>query len=315
MRARSARCYRSFHRHPPIRRRPGSATPMAPLPRPATHPCALNPNPPLLPLNLTPSLSLYLPLQAAKLCDPARSTPRPLFPAPCCLFPVPPASTPAPLPPSSPCRAAPQPPAAQAPMPRKRQPKPPPCGLPHCAVAPDRQATARVQRSTPPAAHLPPRTRPASPASAAQPENTGPSPHSSSRPAQTSDHPSPQWLEPQQKFSRQISASIGPAISSLSVVRDGVVQCSLTSSPTRLAVNPETTSGSFSDGGSGGPGLAHPLSRASASAAPSATASKLHLAHTTGRSVSDRLSSQIIIQPEAIAFLERVERRSNRWIR
>ena len=174
---------------------------MAPLPRPATHPCAPNPNPPSLPLNLTPSLSLYLPLQAAKLCDPARSTPRPLFPAPCCLFPVPPASTPAPRPPSSPCRAAPQPPAAQAPMPRKRQPKPPPCGLPHCAVAPDRQATARVQRSTPPGAHLPPRTRPAPPASAAQPENTGPSPHFPSRPEQHFDHPSPQWLEPQQQDS------------------------------------------------------------------------------------------------------------------
>ena len=171
---------------------------MAPLPQSANHPCALNPNPPLLPLNLTPSLSLYLLLQAAKLCDPAQSYSRLLFPAPCSLCPVPLASTPAPLPPSSPCRAGLRPHAAQAPMPRRRQPMPPPCGPLHCAVAPDRQAAARAQRTAPPAAHRPPRTRPASHASAAQPENRGPSPHFPSRPEQHSDHPSPQWLEPQQ---------------------------------------------------------------------------------------------------------------------
>ena len=68
--------------------------------------------------------------------------------------------------------------------------------------------------------------------------------------------------------SRHISATIGPAIGILSVVREGVVHCSLTSSPTRLAVSPVTISGSFSDGGCGGPGLAHPLSRANVNATP-----------------------------------------------
>ena len=160
---------------------------MAPLPRPANHPCAPRPNP----LSLSLKLPRLLPLEVAKDCDPLRSP----------LLPQPQLSTPERRPPSSPCRAAPQPAAAQAPMPRKRQPKPPPCGLPHCAVAPDRQATARVQRSTPPGAHLPPRTRPASPASAAQPENTGPSPHFFSLPEQHFDHPSPQSLEPQQQDS------------------------------------------------------------------------------------------------------------------
>ena len=76
-------------------------------------------------------------------------------------------------------------------MPRKRQPKPPPCGLPHCAVAPDRQATARVQRSTPPEAHLPPRTLPASPASAAHTGEHGAVAAFFPRPEPTLCRPSP----------------------------------------------------------------------------------------------------------------------------
>jgi hypothetical protein len=68
--------------------------------------------------------------------------------------------------------------------------------------------------------------------------------------------------------SRQITAVIAPLMRSLSVVRSGVVQCSLTSSPTRVAVSPEETSaGRLRVGGSGGPGLAHPARRVRAIAA------------------------------------------------
>ena len=89
---------------------------------------------------------------------------------------------------------------------------------------------------------------------------------------------------------RQMTAVMGPAMSSLSVVRVGVVQCSVTASPTRVAVSAvaATTSGSLSDGDSGGPGLAHP-------ARP---------AHRASRAAPDRLRSKTIIQTEAIAFLD-----------
>jgi hypothetical protein len=69
--------------------------------------------------------------------------------------------------------------------------------------------------------------------------------------------------------SLQITAVIGPLIEGLSVVSVGVVQCSLTSSPTRDAVSPvEITAGRFRVGGNGGPGLAHPVSRTSVIPAP-----------------------------------------------
>jgi hypothetical protein len=97
---------------------------------------------------------------------------------------------------------------------------------------------------------------------------------------------------------------IDPVIRSLSVVRDGVVQRSVTASPTLVAVSPVTISGSFSEGGSGGPGLAHPAKRTAMTAAPAAVTAVIRTVNATGQPASGRLLSKIGIQPEAIAFSE-----------
>jgi hypothetical protein len=60
---------------------------------------------------------------------------------------------------------------------------------------------------------------------------------------------------------RQISAVIAPLTARRSVDVSGVVQCRWTTSPIRSAVRSFTTSGRFSDGGCGGPGLAQPAAR------------------------------------------------------
>ncbi len=140
-------------------------------------------------------LPLLLPLETVRCCDPAQpSAPHQSPP-----------STPERRQPSSLCRAAPQPHAEQVRKMRRQPPKLPPFAPPRCAVAPDRQATAQVQPSTPPGDYLPLLMRPASPVAATQPENTEPSPRSSARleqsPATRSVQPLPQWLEPQQQES------------------------------------------------------------------------------------------------------------------
>ena len=98
--------------------------------------------------------------------------------------------------------------------------------------------------------------------------------------------------------SRQISAVTSPLTGSLSVLWVGVVQCSRTSSPTRVAVSvvPDTICGRFSVGGSGGPGLAHPAS--------AITAANTALPYKTkpARRTQCGLFRAICIQTEAIAF-------------
>jgi hypothetical protein len=96
--------------------------------------------------------------------------------------------------------------------------------------------------------------------------------------------------------SKHISATIGPLIGSLSVVRKGVVQRKVTASPARLALRSVTVSGNFRDGGNGGPGLAHPAKSARANAAVTTPAHRLW---------------QFGIQPEAIAIARRFSQIQN----
>ena len=69
---------------------------------------------------------------------------------------------------------------------------------------------------------------------------------------------------------RQTSAVIVPLTLMRSVVISGVVQCSWTTSPMRSAVRSFATSGRFSEGGCGGPGLAQPAAKAIRGAAAAA---------------------------------------------
>jgi hypothetical protein len=99
--------------------------------------------------------------------------------------------------------------------------------------------------------------------------------------------------------SRHTSAVIGSLIGILSVVSEGVVHRRVTPSPARTAVRSATTCGNFNVGGSGGPGLAHPPSRApAANARPTA-----NLLRPPNPRATALFLSQIRIQPEAIAFL------------
>jgi hypothetical protein len=101
-----------------------------------------------------------------------------------------------------------------------------------------------------------------------------------------------------------MTAVMGPAMSSLSVVSVGVVQCSVTASPTRVAVSAveATTWGSLSDGGSGGPGLAHPARPAKM--ASRASSIPVRAGRPCSRAAAGRMWCQICIQTEAIAFLD-----------